>query len=49
MLALAARSDGWTHANWGAADTNAFREASARLDEELAKVLRLPAQRKRAG
>lgn len=38
MLALAARSDGWTHANWGAADTTAFRHASARLDEELAKV-----------
>jgi alkanesulfonate monooxygenase SsuD/methylene tetrahydromethanopterin reductase-like flavin-dependent oxidoreductase (luciferase family) len=38
MLALAASADGWTHANWGAADTGAFRGASARLDAELAKV-----------
>jgi alkanesulfonate monooxygenase SsuD/methylene tetrahydromethanopterin reductase-like flavin-dependent oxidoreductase (luciferase family) len=38
MLALAARSEGWTHANWGAADTSAFRRASDRLDAELAKI-----------
>ena len=38
MLALAARSQGWTHANWGAADTSAFRRASDGLDAELAKL-----------
>jgi alkanesulfonate monooxygenase SsuD/methylene tetrahydromethanopterin reductase-like flavin-dependent oxidoreductase (luciferase family) len=38
MLALAARAGGWTHANWGAADTSAFRSASERLDVELAKI-----------
>ena len=38
MLALAARSNGWTHANWGAADTTAFRAASAALDLELQKI-----------
>ncbi len=38
MLALAARADGWTHANWGAADTSAFRRASDRLDAELARI-----------
>ena len=38
MLALAAQADGWTHANWGAADTGAFRRASAGLDGELAKA-----------
>jgi len=38
MLAVAARADGWTHANWGAADTSAFRSASLRLDAELARI-----------
>jgi alkanesulfonate monooxygenase SsuD/methylene tetrahydromethanopterin reductase-like flavin-dependent oxidoreductase (luciferase family) len=35
MLALAARVDGWSHSNWGAADTRPFREAVARFDREL--------------
>ena len=38
MLAVAARADGWTHANWGAADTSAFRSAAERLDAELKKI-----------
>ncbi len=38
MLALAAGADAWTHANWGAADTSAFRSASARLDAELVRL-----------
>jgi alkanesulfonate monooxygenase SsuD/methylene tetrahydromethanopterin reductase-like flavin-dependent oxidoreductase (luciferase family) len=38
MLALAAQADGWTHANWGAGDTSAFRRAIAGLDDELARV-----------
>jgi hypothetical protein len=33
MMRVAARADGWTHANWGAGDTSAFRAASERLDE----------------
>lgn len=36
MLRIAARSDGWTHANWGAADTGPFRDALAAFDEALA-------------
>jgi alkanesulfonate monooxygenase SsuD/methylene tetrahydromethanopterin reductase-like flavin-dependent oxidoreductase (luciferase family) len=35
MLAIAARADGWSHSNWGAADTRPFREAMARFDREL--------------
>jgi alkanesulfonate monooxygenase SsuD/methylene tetrahydromethanopterin reductase-like flavin-dependent oxidoreductase (luciferase family) len=38
MIALAAQSEGWTHANWGAADTSAFRRATHTLDEELARI-----------
>jgi alkanesulfonate monooxygenase SsuD/methylene tetrahydromethanopterin reductase-like flavin-dependent oxidoreductase (luciferase family) len=36
MLAVAARADGWTHANWGAADTAPFRAALADFDAALA-------------
>lgn len=38
MMRVAARAAGWTHANWGAADTTAFVAASARLDEALAEA-----------
>jgi len=38
LLAVAARADGWTHANWGAADTSSFRGAAQRLDAELKKI-----------
>jgi len=38
MLAVAARAEGWTHANWGAADPSAFRGAGKRLDAELDKI-----------
>jgi alkanesulfonate monooxygenase SsuD/methylene tetrahydromethanopterin reductase-like flavin-dependent oxidoreductase (luciferase family) len=35
MMRIAARADGWTHANWGAGDTSAFRAASERLDKAV--------------
>jgi alkanesulfonate monooxygenase SsuD/methylene tetrahydromethanopterin reductase-like flavin-dependent oxidoreductase (luciferase family) len=38
MLRLAARAEGWTHSNWGAADTSAFRAASERIDLALAEI-----------
>jgi alkanesulfonate monooxygenase SsuD/methylene tetrahydromethanopterin reductase-like flavin-dependent oxidoreductase (luciferase family) len=38
MLGVAARAEGWTHANWGAGDPSAFRGAGQRLDAELEKI-----------
>jgi alkanesulfonate monooxygenase SsuD/methylene tetrahydromethanopterin reductase-like flavin-dependent oxidoreductase (luciferase family) len=38
MMRVAARTDGWTHANWGAADTAPFRAAVGRLDEALREI-----------
>lgn len=38
MMRVAARTDGWQHANWGASDTGPFRAAIARLDEALAEA-----------
>jgi len=35
MLALAARTDGWSHSNWGAGNTRPFRDAKARFDRVL--------------
>lgn len=37
MLGLAATAEGWTHANWGAADTSMFQRAVAVYEAELAK------------
>ncbi|HLZ95190.1 MAG TPA: LLM class flavin-dependent oxidoreductase [Candidatus Dormibacteraeota bacterium] len=38
MLALAATAEGWTHANWGAADTTAFSGAAATYAKELGRL-----------
>lgn len=38
MLALAASADGWTHANWGGADTSAFKRAFKAFDSELYRI-----------
>lgn len=35
MLALAATAEGWTHSNWGAADTTPFRRAYRTFEDEL--------------
>jgi alkanesulfonate monooxygenase SsuD/methylene tetrahydromethanopterin reductase-like flavin-dependent oxidoreductase (luciferase family) len=38
MMRVAARTEGWTHAHWGASDTGPFRAAIARLDEALGEA-----------
>jgi len=48
MLAVAARTEGWTHANWGAADAGAFRRAGQRLDAELDRIGRNRAEIERS-
>ncbi len=40
MMRSAAKAEGWTHANWGAADVAPFRAASARLDAALDEIAR---------
>ena len=37
MLSLAATAEGWTHANWGAGDTTAFRRAYRTFADELGR------------
>jgi alkanesulfonate monooxygenase SsuD/methylene tetrahydromethanopterin reductase-like flavin-dependent oxidoreductase (luciferase family) len=38
MTRIAAHAEGWTHSNWGAGDTSAFRAGSRRLDEALREI-----------
>ncbi len=44
MLALAARADGWNHANWGGDDTGRFEASLSGLHEALEAAGRKPEQ-----